>query len=258
MKIIKIPFEAGALGKNKGCSQSPDKIIEELKKDTLNENNFWLKKEIISVAVDNNDFKKTHDSIFNEVKKLSSGVIIGGDHSVTYSSFKASGCDGIVILDAHPDLMPGTEMPSHEDFVRKLVEEGSVSPQNVIFLGLRSMHKSEIEFIEEKNIKFFSMKQVFEFGIKNVADTLMELSRKFNKLYLSLDIDIADPAFAPGTGYCEPGGMSSRELVYLIQRMKNLKNLKFFDVVEVNSSKDINNITASLAAKIIKEMGGVL
>lgn len=257
MKIIKIPFEEGALGKNKGCAQSPGKILEALNADALSEENNAVKKEISEVRIEKNDFKKTNESIFNEIKKINSGIILGGDHSITYSSFRASGCDGLVIFDAHPDLMSGTDMPSHEDFLRKLIEEKSVLPENVILFGIRSWHSSEMDFIKKNDIKFFTMKYIFEFGIKEITDTLMELARKFSRLYVSVDIDVADPAFAPGTGYAEPGGLTSRELIYAIQRVKHLKNLKFLDIVEVNSLKDSQNMTVNLAAKIVKETGNV-
>jgi len=258
MKIIKIPFEGGALGRNKGCAQAPDKIIEALSSDTASEDSRVLRKEVFEARVEKNNFKKTNENVFSEVRKAGSGILVGGDHSITYSSFRASGCDGLVLFDAHPDLMPGTEIPSHEDFLRKLVEEKSADPKKVILFGIRSWHPSEMDFLKENEIKFFSMKDIFEFGVKNLTDTLMEMSRKFSRLYISIDIDAVDPAFAPGTGCCEAGGLSSREIIYVMQRMKHLKNLKFIDIAEVNSQKDRDGITVNLAAKIIREFAGIL
>ena len=86
------------------------------------------------------------------------------------------------------------------------------------------------------------------------CDRIMEETRKFDCLYLSLDIDIIDPAFAPGTGYLEPGGLTSRQFIYLIQRISLLNNLKVIDLVEVNPEKDLNGITVKLASKIIAEL----
>ena len=82
---------------------------------------------------------------------------------------------------------------------------------------------------------------------------VMEKARKFENLYISLDIDSVDPAFAPGTGCIEPGGLASRELIYFIQRLKLLKNLRMMDIVEVNPKIDVNNMTSKLAAKVIGE-----
>ena len=68
------------------------------------------------------------------------------------------------------------------------------------------------------------MKDIFENGVNEVCDTIMEICRKFNKLHISLDIDVVDPAFAPGVGYLESGGLSSNEILYFIRRLKLLKN----------------------------------
>ena len=252
MNIIKIPFDAGSLGKNKGCALAPDEILKDFP-DYSSENGRKRQLRIISVGADNSNFNLTQKEIEKSVSQVEEAIILGGDHSITYPSFKASKCDAIVVLDAHPDAMSGTEIPTHEDFARKLVEEG-LSPKNIFLFGTRSWHSSEMEFLKEKGIKFFDMKQIFEFGIKNLCDTLMENVKDFKKLYLSIDIDVLDPAFAPGTGYCEPGGLSSRELIYLVQRLKNLKNLKFIDIVEANPKMDEKGKTINMCKKIILEL----
>jgi len=82
----------------------------------------------------------------------------------------------------------------------------------------------------------------------------METARGWGAFYLSIDIDVIDPAFAPGTGFREPGGLTSREMIYFIQRLKRLKNLKMTDITEVNPSKDSADLTVKLAAKLVKEL----
>jgi len=81
----------------------------------------------------------------------------------------------------------------------------------------------------------------------------MEFSNN-KELYVSIDIDVLDPAFAPGTGYREPGGLSSRDFIYLVQRINKIKNLKAVDIVEINPDKDIKNQTVKLGAKILSEL----
>lgn len=81
----------------------------------------------------------------------------------------------------------------------------------------------------------------------------MEFSDK-KDLYLSLDIDVVDPAFAPGTGHKEPGGLTSRQLIYLIQRMNKVKNLRAIDLVEINPLNDKEGLTVKLGAKIVSEL----
>jgi len=82
----------------------------------------------------------------------------------------------------------------------------------------------------------------------------MEFSDK-KELYISIDIDVIDPAFAPSTGYPEPGGFTSKEFIYLAQRLSKIKNLHALDIVEINSEKDEsnNNLTLKLGAKILSE-----
>jgi agmatinase len=82
----------------------------------------------------------------------------------------------------------------------------------------------------------------------------MSVARQWPKAYLSIDIDVLDPAFAPGTGYAEPGGLTTREMVYMLQRLKLLRNIGMADLVEVNPEKDIQGMTAKAASKLIIEL----
>ena len=141
-------------------------------------------------------------------------IFVGGDHSITYSTFKAFSEKnknvGLIIFDAHPDSSLYVKSISHEDFVRKLVDEGILKKENIIYVGLRKFGKSEIEFM--KGVKSFDMRDIF-LNFNEACDTIMELCRGFKEFYLSIDIDVLDPAFAPGTGYLEPGGFSMSQLL---------------------------------------------
>jgi formiminoglutamase len=251
MKIVKVCSSQGSLGKNLGCEKAPDLILEELKSIEFNE---WKRK--ISFSVDNAKINPNNiDETNLNLEKQQGDIFLGGDHSITYSLFKgfATGKSnvGLLIFDAHPDCSLYVKSISHEDFVRKLVDEGVLKKENLIYVGLRKFGKSEVEFL--KGVKSFDMKDVF-LNFNEVCDTIMELCMGFKEFYLSLDIDVLDPAFAPGTGYLEPGGMSIRELLYFISRIKLLKNLKRIDLVEVNPDKDIKGITVKNAAKILSEL----
>ena len=205
----------------------------------------------------NNSFKNSYDKNSENNIRSEKGIkliILGGDHSLTYPAFKASNCDGLIILDAHADAMEGTDAVTHEEFVRRLVDDEHIDPAKMLLVGLRHWEKSEMDFLKRKNIKFFSMKHVFDVGTESVCDAMMEFGRMAERLYLSIDIDVVDPAFAPGTGYLEPGGISARDLIYFVQRMKLLKNLQCVDIMEVNPEKDVREITVSLAAKIVNEL----
>lgn len=240
MVLIKVPSSEGNLNKNLGCEKAPNEIVKDLE---------GLKIEEAKVVKGN--LSKT----FENIEKTKGAIFVGGDHSITYASFKGFAKDkknpGLLIFDAHLDCDYYTETPTHEDFVRKLVDEKIVKKENVIFVGVRKTFEVEEPFVT--GMKVFRMKNLFN-NIEISCDGVMELCRAFSDFYLSIDIDVVDPAFAPGTGYQEPGGLSSSEILYFIRRLKLLKNLKRADVVEVNPDKDINGRTVKLAAEIINEL----
>ena len=185
-------------------------------------------------------------------------ILVGGDHSMTYSAFKAfskkHANPGFLVFDAHLDCENDFSPPTHEDYLRVLIEENHLKKENVVVVGLRNIHSNELEFSKKNKLKTFSISEIYQEGRHEIADSFMSVARKFDALYVSVDIDVLDPAFAPGTGYTEPGGLTTRELIYFIQRLKNLKNIQMWDLVEVNPEKDVNNLTVMVAAKLIVEM----
>lgn len=261
MKLIKIPLING-LNKTRGCEKAPEKIASFLEEFYLNEDGmlpFFDKEEI---KIDNTNIEESNKKIYDKIKKslhqADKLTILGGDHSVTYPCFEAFSDSfqnpGLIVFDAHPDCMQNFSPPTHEDFVKVLIEEGNLKKENIVFVGLRSWHKDEYKFLKENKIKYFNMKEISLEGLHEVSDSIMPIARNFKALYLSIDIDVVDPAFAPGTGYIEPAGLTSRQLLYFLKRLKLLKNLKIIDLVEINPDKDKNDITSKLGAKILSEI----
>ncbi len=240
MKFVKIPFSGGSLGKNVGCELAPDAILKDL--------------DSISLDLDSN-IDDSGNKIYEFVKDSNNKLfLVGGDHSITYFSFKAlaeknKDC-GLIVFDAHPDVQ-SSDFVTHEDYLRILIDRGILKPANVVLIGIRAPSREELEYLKEKRIVYFDMNKIYELGIKEVCDLVMERANAFNKIYLSIDIDAVDPAFAPGTGYVEPGGISSADLFYMLSRIKNMKNLGMIDLVEINPNKDIDNLTVNLGKKII-------
>lgn len=254
MKICQIPFDMGGLGKTLGCRHTPNILIDFLKNIDFNESRKKINFETCAAKIITNDIEGSNKNIYELVKKEKPDIILGGDHSITYQTFKASDCDGLVILDAHPDMVNNFKPPTHEDYLKVLIEDGLIDPKKVILIGIRNTSEIEYRYLKDKKILYFDMKRIVEDGFPEVVDTVMELVRKFQKPYISLDIDVVDPAFAPGTGYPEPGGLSSRELIYFIKRLGFIKSKKIYDLVEINPDKDLNDITLKLGAKIISEI----
>lgn len=216
-----------------------DKIIEHLKDFPLSEAG------IVPVF----DIKKIDDNIVEEEISNNTAycAVISPSHAITYSAFKAFAARnpgaGMIVFDAHPD----------EGYLSKLIEQKILDKNNIILAGIRNMTKENKKFIDENRIKNYSMKEISFEGLHEVADSVMSVARQWSKVYISINLDVLDPAFAPGTNDPVPGGMSTRELIYFIHRLKMLRNIWMFDVVGFDTQKN-DDITSKTAAKIIVEM----
>jgi len=257
MNVIKVSFNAGSIKDRESIDQAPDKIEKHCKNFYLKESGELPVLNFEDLDVDNGNIDESHDKIEKKVFTLKDfSVLLGGDHSITRPAFKgfASGKrnPGIIVFDAHPDLMQPFD--TQEDYLRALIEEGVLKAQNVILVGVRNSDKEEVKYIKQKGIKVYSMKKLASEGKNVICDDIMEIARSWSDLYLSIDIDALDPGSAPGVSYIEPGGMTTRELLYFVQRLKMLKHLGMADIVEVNPSKDINDMTVAAAAKILVEL----
>ena len=250
MNIVKIPTSLGSMSKNKGCEKAPDEIIKELKNIEINESLREIKFEVSEVKTSSN-----LDETNRKIENAHGDIFIGGDHSITYSLFKSlkSKNKALMIFDAHVDLDNYTETPTHEDFLRKLIDESHLSPSNLIIIGARKIWKNELSYIKEKDIRVITMKQLLENGIEDTCDTVMENFRQFDELYISIDIDVLDPSVAPGTYYTEPNGLLLSQLLYFLRRLRLLKNIKKIDLVEVNPDIE-KDLTVKTAVKIITEL----
>ncbi len=264
MLVVKVPAING-LGKTNGCEKAPNAIIQALKEIYSNEQRKEIKTDEIKtreIQINNKNIEETNKNIFNkareflEKKENDFVLFLGGDHSISFPLVKAfksiNKNPGLIVFDAHADCMKPMKEPTHEEWIRALVEQG-FDVKNIILIALRNLDPEELKFLKEKGINCFFMKELFS-DFKETCDLIMESARKFSSLYLSIDIDAIDPAFAPGTSYTEPAGLTSREFVYLLQHLTLLKNLKAADIAEINPNKDINNLTVKLGAKIVAEL----
>lgn len=260
INILKVPFSKGGLGKTEGTYKAPDLIINFF-------NNLYLKENqkkslnITEVKIDNSNVSVSYDNIFLNVNDLiknngnNLNIVLGGDHSITYPCFKSFFKNyenaGIIIFDAHPDLMNYTTIHTHEDYLRKLIEDNYLKKENIVLIGIRNIHSIEKEYLIKNKIKYYSYENIFNLGIENICDEVMTKARCWSNLYISIDIDALDPSICPATNYPEPGGLNINEFFYFIKRLKFLKKLKMLDIVEVDPTKDLNDITSITAAKII-------
>ncbi|MHB8231757.1 MAG: agmatinase [bacterium] len=185
--------------------------------------------------------------LIDDGKKI---VGIGGDHLITYPIVKQyiSKFKDLVVLqfDAHTDLRDewSSEKYSHATVLRRVHEV--IKKGNLYQFGIRSGSKEEFDFAE-KHCHIYK-NEVYE-PLKRVIGSLTG-----KDVYLTIDIDVLDPAFAPGTGYIEAGGISSKELFDSISLLLHEANVVGADVVEVCPPTDNSDRTSAIAAKLIREI----
>lgn len=225
-------------------------------------------------VVDNGDVSVTpgnaaasHRAIEEAVGRIAEAgvipIILGGDHSIAYPDIKAvasrlaSGSVAVVQFDTHTDT--ATEnwdvKHAHGTPFRHLVDEGIIPGANLVQVGIRGYwpYPDEFEWARSKGVRWHRMEEVIERGIEAVMDDILEEIGSAHHLFLSVDIDVLDPAYAPGTGTPEPGGMTTRELLRAVRRLVLAKPLVGMDIVEVSPPYDHAEITAMAAHRVVLE-----
>jgi agmatinase len=264
MFIVKIPMINGE--RTEGCERTGDAVLGAMKEIHSNEQGKIIDSSLLDleeIHLDNNNLGLSNKLIYEnslEIFETKPQVIfLGGDHSITYSIGKAflNQCNKekkkpcLIVFDSHADCLASKEFASNRDWLKKLIGDG-FPEENILIVGGRNINPEEIKFIKENKIKLISMSHLTE-DLNDMCDTIMEFSNG-KELYVSIDIDIIDPAFAPATAFPEPGGLSSRQFLYLIQRIRKIRNLRAVDLTEINEKKDKERITVKLGAKILSEL----
>jgi agmatinase len=175
-------------------------------------------------------------------------ISLGGDHSITYPIIKAfrPRWSDLTILhfDAHPDLYDalGGDKHSHACPFARIMQERLA--QRLVQVGIRTMNGHQAEQAKKFGVEVITMRELRRF-----AELKLE-----GPLYISFDVDVLDPAFAPGISHYEPGGMSVREALSCIQSQQAL--IVGADIVEYNPTRDHHSQTAMVCAKMLKEIAG--
>jgi len=259
--IFGIPFQQ-TVSFRKGTAKAPEDIREE----SYNFEIFQLEHGIDLAEL------KIHDALDldglsdvdamlsrteTEARRLSADgrflVGLGGEHSVSEPLVKAFGKINVLILDAHLDFRHEYEgeRHSHACAARRIAD--IVGTDRIYQIGIRSGCKEEYEDAKSMGLHYASASEVREKGIEAACDKAAKHLGK-GPLYLSIDIDAVDPAYAPGTGTPEPWGITSWDAKYVVDRFA--PSLTAMDVVEVCPAYDNGN-TSSLAAKMVREAIGL-
>jgi len=209
---------------------------------------------------------RTHAAIEDLVGQVLSAdvipVVLGGDHSISEPDIRAvaavHGPVGLVHFDTHTDT--GTEVygveVSHGTPFYRLVEQGHLDPRRYVQIGLRGYWPGEAEFAwqAEKGVTSFFMHDVRALGIEEVVGRTVGLVGD-GPVFLTIDVDVLDPAFAPGTGTPEPGGMTTVDLLWAARTLATELELVGADVVEViPTAVGSADITALAADRIVREI----
>src|SRR3954469_18146379 len=189
-------------------------------------------------------------------------IVLGGDHSIAEPDIRACAAKhgplGLIHFDAHTDT--GTELygveVSHGTPMYRLVEQGAVAPRRYVQVGLRGYWPGAEEFAwqEERGITALFMHDVRDLGIREVIGRAVAIAGE-GPAFLTVDVDVLDPAFAPGTGTPEPGGMTAVDLLWAVREVARQLDVVGADVVEVApTAVGSADITALVADRIVREV----
>jgi arginase len=193
-------------------------------------------------------FERIEQAVSKIVDSKKRPVCLGGDHSITYPILRAIGkrVQGITLVhfDAHPDLYADYEgnPHSHASPFTRIMENQLV--QRLVQIGIRTLNDHQRTQANKYGAEIYEM--------DNLPDLLnLDLA---GPIYVSFDMDALDPAFAPGVSHWEPGGLSTREAIRYLQSLP--APIVGADIVELNPVRDQSGLTATVAAKLLKELLG--
>lgn len=208
------------------------------------------------------------EAVRESVKKVvDSGaipIILGGDHSITYadslgvSDSVGKGNFGMIHFDAHPDTADlELEQPhGHGQWVRRLLESGVINGTNFVQFGVRGYWPGEsvLKWMSYQGMRVFEMTEITRRGVDEcIAESMKIASKNVDGIFLSIDVDVCDPAYMPATGTPEPGGITSIELLHSIRKICLELPIVGIDIVELSPAYDHADISALLANRAVLE-----
>ncbi|MEM3718641.1 MAG: agmatinase [Candidatus Bathyarchaeia archaeon] len=206
------------------------------------------------------DVKETMERIRLVVKEIldkgKTPVLLGGEHTITFGAISGLSMEAqksaLLSFDAHLDLREefmGLKL-SHATFMRRIHEELKLG--KIVEVGTRALSKEELIYANKAGIEFFTSQQIIKEGCESLTQKLREKLGEYNKTYISVDMDVLDPSYAPAVQNPEPEGLETQRLLDILERIIDNK-IVCFDLVEVAPNYD-NGVSAINAAKIIFEV----
>jgi len=177
-------------------------------------------------------------------------AVVGGEHTITLASYRPFCGATLVVFDAHLDMRDEIYglRTSHATFLRRLMESCDM---DIVHVGGRAFSSEELDFARSRGVSIYTV-----YELEDARKVLSGLGRSGTRIYVSLDMDALDPAFAPGVGNPEPGGVGSIDLLRLLASLDGAA-LAGFDVVELSPPYDQSGATSALAAKALLMLASI-
>ena len=243
----------------RGAASAPPLIRSALNSDHSNmtaENGCELGRDLVledagdlPLGEEGGDFGLIRDAVASAIAAGAIPIVLGGDHAISFPVAEAvaaaHGKVDILHFDAHPDLYDDFQGDpySHASPFARIMERGLA--RRLVQIGIRTLNRHCREQAERFGVEIVEMR---DFSSDRVPVPK-------GPLYISIDLDAFDPAFAPGVSHHEPGGLSVRDVLSVLRRVKG--PLLGADIVEYNPTRDLNGVTAVLAAKMVKEVASL-
>lgn len=208
--------------------------------------------------------KAIEDDVYKIAKADTIPVVLGGDHSITYADVQAVAKAhdkkriALVHFDAHPDTADTElgEQHGHGQWVRRLLETNLVKGSDFIQIGIRGYWPDNdvLRWMHNQGMRAYGMPEIEDRGVMPCINEIIEyVNSNCDGMFLSLDVDVCDPAFVPGTGTPEPGGFLSREVFAAVRKLSLECNVVGMDVVELCPAYDSADISALFANRVVLE-----
>jgi len=236
-------------------------VFETLKKDPSHLD--------VIAEVCNNVYKRLQD-----VSKTCTPIILGGDHSIsmgTIAGMAKQGRTGVLWVDAHTDINTFDTSPTgniHGMPLAHLLGQGDsklldiwgggavIRPEDLVYIGLRSVDGKEREIIQDLGITAYTMKEIDMEGMATIVQKAIKQLSHLDRVHVSFDADALDPSIAPGVGTPVSGGLSYREAHLLMELLHDAEIVTSLDLVEVNPILDIENRTAKIMVEMTASLLG--
>ncbi|PAV31444.1 formimidoylglutamase [Virgibacillus profundi] len=266
--VVGVPLSKASIS-HSGASFAPTTIREALQSYTTYSGEEGM--EIADRIIDFGDIYMNPTDVTQNQERITEGLtdvfatetagnwmILGGDHSISYSSIKAFAekkTVGVIQFDAHHDLRNTEDGgPTNGTPFRRLLEDSIIRGENLTQIGIRDFTNSGAydEYAKEQSVTVYTMADVDRLSLNQILEIeIQRLAKVVDVIYLSVDMDVLDQAFAPGCPAIGPGGMDSKTLLKGILFASHYEKVQAMDIVEIDPTIDFRNMTSRIAAYVM-------